>query len=600
MPNYSLVVNSTYNPLSYAELLAPVQQQAEYQNKLETDYANLSAKAYQLKALANRAQDRESYETYMQWANELDTKAEQLSKYGLQGNDLGSYLGLYRQYNQNIAPIIEAQARRQQLIDNYIQNKANNSNLLVKNDARNLSLQDIMNGVTPEYYNGTLLTQQAAQAASVLANKISKETISKGPYGFIKFAQEYGVSPESVSAFVNNPNSSDAQPLLKAIYDNVMKSSGIDESWGDSYKEAQALTARGLYGAIGKDQVNYQQDWLLKQQMDQAFQEAQAEKADQRQRQMQREQQAFEMAKEAAKNGGSGYIPSSISSLSTKGSNPYEIKQVLDKILVKDKNGNHTRASLAYFGTKGKRNPLQIYEDYIKYAEKHGEIDTYTDANHVKNTMRLDYIGALNYVKKKYGVSKVLSKSDYDKLRSIGFNNGYNFHAFGNKYSHSYGYATAIGKSLLDALNRTAYNTAQWSINANPKYIQSKFERGLTKDKKFDVIDRKGNVIDDFEFDIKDDGSLKQQISDVRYSKQHPNKLIVTVKTSDGNKDLLVNPYDIDDQMGNLLKSVNDNMKRSEAEAKANGRAFGDYVAEGLYNLSKEQNQIKGEQSNSD
>ena len=64
MKNYSLIVNSTFNPYSLQELLPIYQANAQAQYQAEEAFSQLQMKADQWEKLANNAQDADVYSKY--------------------------------------------------------------------------------------------------------------------------------------------------------------------------------------------------------------------------------------------------------------------------------------------------------------------------------------------------------------------------------------------------------------------------------------------------------------------------------------------------------------------------------------------------------
>lgn len=293
MPSSSFIVNSEFQPMSYQELLHPVLTQTQYQRELDEKYTQLDLQADKLEQLANSAVDQASYERYKSFANRLREEAGNLARYGLRGRDNARFMELFRSYGKEIQPLLDAQTKRERLIAMQQQLSMQDPTSLYDRSAGNISLEELMANpsAAPVRQSGDLLMKQAGAMAQNLQNELRQATFSKtATPGYLAFTQKYGLSSADVAAFVSNPNSPNANKVLRAIYDQVMTSSGVKENWeGDAYNRAAQYVGMGLWNAIGKSAVQPLTDqWALQQ-------DAQAHAAE-----MQRNAQRFQASQAAA------------------------------------------------------------------------------------------------------------------------------------------------------------------------------------------------------------------------------------------------------------------------------------------------------------
>ena len=83
MANYSLTVNSTFNPYSLQELLPIYQANAQAQYQAEEAFSQLQMKADQWEKLANNAQDADVYSKYKSYSNQLKEAANDVLNNGI-------------------------------------------------------------------------------------------------------------------------------------------------------------------------------------------------------------------------------------------------------------------------------------------------------------------------------------------------------------------------------------------------------------------------------------------------------------------------------------------------------------------------------------
>ena len=79
MANYSLIVDSTFRPFSYQELMAPVARMSDVHSAIAEQYDKLSSQADVLEAMGANDRDKDSgtYERYKNYSNALRAEAEQ-------------------------------------------------------------------------------------------------------------------------------------------------------------------------------------------------------------------------------------------------------------------------------------------------------------------------------------------------------------------------------------------------------------------------------------------------------------------------------------------------------------------------------------------
>ena len=164
MPSSSFVVNSEFQPMSYQELLHPVITQTQYQRELDEKYTQLDLQADKLEQLANSAVDAESYEKYKSFANRLRDEANNLAKYGLRGRDSARFMDLFRSYGKEIQPLLDAQAKRERMIEQQRQLSLQDPTSLYDRSAGNISLQELMANpsAAPVRQSGELLYRSMA------------------------------------------------------------------------------------------------------------------------------------------------------------------------------------------------------------------------------------------------------------------------------------------------------------------------------------------------------------------------------------------------------------------------------------------------------
>ena len=255
MPNYSLVINSTFRPFSYQELLQPALMATEAQHNLEDQYADLESKASIWEGMANEQTDPRTYKRYKDYADELRAAANDLADYGLTPSSRQKLANMRARYSSQIIPIQNAYQTRLEQAKEQRQALNQNPTLMLSRRAATTSLDDYMDNPMLDYqsYSGALLTQQVAQ----MADKLKGELTSYGSKPLDKFTnlflQKHGLSSQEVLNAINNPNSSNSAKVLNAMVNDAIESSGM-KGWADdaTMKQAYKYAWQGAWSAVGQ------------------------------------------------------------------------------------------------------------------------------------------------------------------------------------------------------------------------------------------------------------------------------------------------------------------------------------------------------------
>lgn len=257
MANYSLTVNSTFNPYSLQELLPIYQANAQAQYQAEEAFSQLQMKADQWEKLANNAQDTDVYNTYKAYSNQLKAAADDILNNGINAASRRNLMNMRAQYASNIIPIEEAYNKRQQQAQVLWQARLQDPTLIAQ-DPSELGLSYYMKNptYTPQSYSGKLLTAQSAQAAQNLAKTLSSygkgEPIDSYTNTFI---QKHGLTRNDIQKYLNGETTA-TNKVLSAIYQQVYDSSQIG-NWANENQRKQAANfiKQGMWSAIGQDTV---------------------------------------------------------------------------------------------------------------------------------------------------------------------------------------------------------------------------------------------------------------------------------------------------------------------------------------------------------
>ena len=266
--NYSLVVNSSFKPFSYQEMLAPVLMATQAHQELENQYGELATKSNIWEEMANEQTDPYAYKMYKNYANNLKEQADKLAKEGLNASSRKDMLNMRARYAKEITPIEQAYAARQKQAEQQQQALLQDPTLMLSRKASTTSLDDYIRNPQLAYdtYSGKLITAQAAQAASALAKEMQtqpRKWRSILGNSYYETMMQRGFSSQAVlQAIQDNPN---AAPQLTKIIEDAVNSSGV-RNWGDQATIARAIdyAKQGLWSAVGETQYQTLDNWRAK------------------------------------------------------------------------------------------------------------------------------------------------------------------------------------------------------------------------------------------------------------------------------------------------------------------------------------------------
>ena len=272
MPNYSLIINSSFKPFSYAEMLAPVQAATQAHQELESAYSELETKANIWDKMASETSDPKAHSIYQKYADDLSEQAGELAKNGLSLSSRQALLNMKNRYTKEITPIEEAFNRRKDDIKAQKEMMQKDPYHMYDRLASTISLDEYMD-------NPNLDVLSANQSKLLLKEQVSKaahnlKTVLTSVSGLRKLGLPFqyqqlvtrGYTPEQImQTMMNDPQ---AAPILGNIVEDVMASSGIRNwssmkgDWANNkmYKEAEQFAMQGLYDAIGGTEIKYHKD----------------------------------------------------------------------------------------------------------------------------------------------------------------------------------------------------------------------------------------------------------------------------------------------------------------------------------------------------
>jgi hypothetical protein len=443
MANYSLVVNSKFQPFSFDRYLQPYQIYGQNYKEIEEQYTDLSTKAGIWDGLANEQTDPYTYKMYKTYANDLENQASQLASEGLNAVSRKNMLNMRARYSKEIIPIEQAyKARTEEAAEQY---KGRAAGMVYEGDASTASLDRYLNNPSIRFNqaNSQEGFKRVATTASALSKGLRDYRNGKRLDPYVKtWLQEHGYKDTDVAKaindiqrLINGDTDVDTNGVLNSILQDELNVSRVGK-WSDkaAVMDYFSRVAPALYQAVGQTQVSPYEDYGAKL----SAQEA-----------MQKRLKALDNPTPTL-----NYKPRTFSHLEANGA-LYGMKQTRDKLNVQ---GKGLKAS--YFGKRGNYNPLEVYEEYKKmtgatrpgrgtelYQAQYGVVKPWSE---VEND-------AMSALKKKYGNDiKVISDEDYNALKTMGYTNKSSLEDF---------------KNMDNIIDASAKSYTEYFMNGDPEYL---------------------------------------------------------------------------------------------------------------------------------
>lgn len=251
MPNYIITTKANFKPFSYAELLSPVLMATKEHRELEDAYSDLGSEASVWEKLANSEPDKDVYNVYKNYSNDLQAQADKLAKEGLTPNSRRDLINMKRRYSSDIKPIEEAWTKREADIKDYKTQLTKDPTLLSgDSNPMNASLTSYMNGNTPtyKYLSGEDLYKQGLTAATALSKgkyNESKPVLDAGRQ-YWKMVTEQGYSPDEAAQWLANNG---AFPEITAEV-NRIKEAYNTAGLGSNSAAADSQIIRGIMDGL--------------------------------------------------------------------------------------------------------------------------------------------------------------------------------------------------------------------------------------------------------------------------------------------------------------------------------------------------------------
>lgn len=243
MANYSLVVNSKFQPFSFDRYLQPYQIYGQNYKEIEEQYTDLSTKAGIWDGLANEQTDPYTYKMYKTYANDLENQASQLASEGLNAVSRKNMLNMRARYSKEIIPIEQAYNRRSKLAEEQRKLRAASPSIMFDRDFSSISLDDLLDNPELSYtsVSGDDLYKKGKEAAiSASSRMMNVSPALQGQYW--KIRQGYGA--DAANKFLLNQSNI---PELKDAINRIVSQSGVTK---ENLSRAIDYTISGIMSGI--------------------------------------------------------------------------------------------------------------------------------------------------------------------------------------------------------------------------------------------------------------------------------------------------------------------------------------------------------------
>lgn len=247
MANYSLVVNSKFQPFSFERYIQPYQIYGQAYKEVENAYSELSQKADIWSKLANEQTDSKAYKLYKDYSDALKDKANELSREGLNAASRRELLNMKNRYSQDIVPIENAYNKRSKLAEEQRKLRATDPSIMFDRDFSVTSLNDLLDNPELSYtpVSGNELYKKGKESAVAASSRMMNVSPAlQGQYW--KIRQGYGA--DIANKFLLDQSNI---PELKDAVNRIVSQSGVTQ---ENMSRAIDYTISGIMSGLNYDE----------------------------------------------------------------------------------------------------------------------------------------------------------------------------------------------------------------------------------------------------------------------------------------------------------------------------------------------------------
>ena len=271
----NIIVDSTFNPFSYKDLMQPVYDYKQAYEETEAAYADLVTQTEAWKDIANREKSPEAYAMYKNYSDQLNAIVDDFSQ-GMNPRNRGQLLGMKRRYASEITPIARASEAMQAA--NALRDQAGPDAIFEV--GRYDSIDNFLHGKTAnnKYESRKDIAARTAALSQAVAQSILEDPIirqSMSPQ-FLEVIQKRGLGSidELQAAIAGNPVAANRFAQIRnQMIDQV---GGLERFDTQGRAAIESAINEGLYAGLNNYQTSLQQsgEYMTKAQRISAAQSA--------------------------------------------------------------------------------------------------------------------------------------------------------------------------------------------------------------------------------------------------------------------------------------------------------------------------------------
>lgn len=243
MPNYYIQARTgTFNPMSFDEMVKPLDRYKEYYEQNEEAISEMKALSNMWKDIANSELDSEYADKYNQYSENLDNAAQQLSN-GMSYN-LRNQIQNLRSQSAMVKQIENAYNLRAKDIDAYNELMLQDPSRIGATNPRNIKLNEYFGGPVKMNYgvSGDRLNKLGASQSYNMADTSAIQT----ELSIIDQMQVNGYDINSIMDFLESNNS-----MVYKMAENIMAGDNMPFNKGSrEYDEALLQTINGIANGV--------------------------------------------------------------------------------------------------------------------------------------------------------------------------------------------------------------------------------------------------------------------------------------------------------------------------------------------------------------
>ena len=242
MPNYQYVIDSTFQPFSFDEMLKPWVMYSNAYEKAEEEYNKLSAME-RFKDLVAREGEEDAAKIYNAYADEYNKQYKDFAENGLNIGNRRALTNLRRRYKGEIGALEEAEKRLNAERDLRNQMRAKGLHMLYGDE--NLRLSSYLNGNTPNQYG--ISTEDLYNTGARIGKSLTSREYNAGDAGstlngYYRIWEEIkGVPPERLAEYLSSPQ-------VQSLVENALIANGAAGNLtGHNLEQAKRQVLQGMY-----------------------------------------------------------------------------------------------------------------------------------------------------------------------------------------------------------------------------------------------------------------------------------------------------------------------------------------------------------------